>query len=53
MVVPVYNAEPYLRQCVNSILSQTYTNFELVFINDGSINGNRKMCGISQKMIQK
>ena len=36
IIVPVYNVEPYLERCVESILKQTYTNFELLLINDGS-----------------
>ena len=36
IVVPVYNAEKYIGICVNSVLEQTYNNFELLLINDGS-----------------
>ena len=36
IVVPVYNVEMYLETCLNSILNQTYKNFELIIINDGS-----------------
>lgn len=36
VIVPVYNAEKYIEQCVKSILSQSYQNLELVLINDGS-----------------
>ena len=36
IVVPVYNAEKYIGVCVNSVLEQTYSNFELLLINDGS-----------------
>lgn len=35
-VVPVYNVEKYLERCINSILNQTYTNYEIVIVNDGS-----------------
>ncbi len=35
-IVPVYNAERFLDECIQSILNQTYTNFELILINDGS-----------------
>jgi glycosyltransferase involved in cell wall biosynthesis len=36
ILVPVYNVEPYLRQAIDSILAQTFTDFELILINDGS-----------------
>lgn len=43
IIVPVYNAENYLRRCIDSILEQTYTNFELLLINDGSTDGSAKI----------
>ena len=36
IVVPVYNVEKYLERCIDSILAQTFTDFELLLINDGS-----------------
>lgn len=36
IVVPIYNVEPYLRRCIDSILAQTYTDFEAILIDDGS-----------------
>jgi glycosyltransferase involved in cell wall biosynthesis len=36
VVMPVHNAEQYLKEAINSILNQTYTNFELIIVNDGS-----------------
>lgn len=36
VIVPVYNSAPYLAQCLNSILAQTYSNVEIICVNDGS-----------------
>ena len=44
IVVPVYNAEKYLDECITSILNQTYNNFELILINDGSIDNSLEIC---------
>ena len=38
--IPVYNAEKYLQECVDSILTQTFTDFELLLIDDGSTDGS-------------
>lgn len=44
IIVPVYNTERYLKQCVESILAQEYKNFELILIDDGSIDNSAVMC---------
>ena len=44
VIVPVYNVEAYLERCVESILHQTYTNFELILINDGSTDSSGQIC---------
>ena len=44
IIVPVYNTERYLPQCVDSILSQTFTDFELLLIDDGSKDDSGKIC---------
>ncbi|WP_158214113.1 glycosyltransferase family 2 protein [Bifidobacterium vansinderenii] len=44
VVVPVYNAEAHLEQCVNSITGQTYRNIELVLVDDGSSDGSPAFC---------
>ena len=43
VLVPVFNSQKYLRQCLNSILMQTYTDFELVIVNDGSIDQSQEI----------
>ena len=44
VIVPVYNAEKTLRQCVDSVLSQEFKNFELLLIDDGSKDGSPSIC---------
>ena len=44
VIVPVYNSEEYLHQCIDSILNQTYTNIELLLINDGSQDRSGEIC---------
>lgn len=44
MIVPLYNAEKYLNICVDSILKQTYTDFELILVDDGSTDRSRDIC---------
>lgn len=42
IIIPVYNVEKYLPKCIDSILSQTYTDWELILIDDGSIDQSAK-----------
>lgn len=44
VIVPVYNVEPYLRRCVDSILEQTFTDFELILVDDGSPDNCPAIC---------
>lgn len=44
IIVPVYNVEKYLRRCIESILSQTLKNYEVILINDGSSDSSGKIC---------
>ena len=44
IIIPVYNAENYLSTCINSVLSQTYTDFECILINDGSTDSSGEIC---------
>ena len=44
IVIPVYNAEKYLEQCLNSIKNKTYKNFEVILVNDGSIDHSESIC---------
>ena len=44
IIVPVYNAERYLKQCIDSILLQSYKDFELVLVDDGSSDKSYAIC---------
>ncbi|HFI0161282.1 TPA: glycosyltransferase [Streptococcus suis] len=44
VIVPVYNVEKYLSQCLDSIIHQTYKNLEIILVNDGSTDGSGKIC---------
>ncbi len=44
IIVPVYNVEKYLDECMESILSQTYSNLEVILIDDGSTDSSGNMC---------
>jgi len=44
IIIPVYNVENYLRECIESVLSQKYGYFELILINDGSTDSSGEIC---------
>lgn len=44
VIIPVYNSEKYLRKCIDSVLAQSYTNFELILVNDGSTDKSAAIC---------
>lgn len=44
VIVPVYNVEKYLKRCIDSILAQTFTDFELLLIDDGSTDNSGEVC---------
>lgn len=44
IIVPIYNTEDYLDECILSVLNQTYTNWELILINDGSTDNSEYIC---------
>lgn len=49
VIVPVYNVEQYLDRCIKSILNQTFTNFELILIDDGSNDNSGILCDLYKK----
>ena len=44
IIVPIYNVENYLSRCIDSILSQSFTDFELILVDDGSLDNCGKVC---------
>lgn len=44
IVIPVYNTEAYLERCLESVIAQTYTNWEGILVNDGSRDGSLALC---------
>ena len=44
VIIPVYNVEKYLKECLESLLCQTYKNIEIIFINDGSTDQSKNIC---------
>lgn len=49
IIIPVFNVEKYLRKCIDSILSQTYKNLEIILVNDGSTDNSAIICDNYQK----
>ena len=50
IIIPVYNAEKYLEQCLDSVMHQTYESFEAILVNDGSTDHSEELC---QKYVDK
>ena len=44
IIVPIYNIEAYLHKCIESILCQTYSDFELILVDDGSTDESPSIC---------
>ena len=44
IIVPIYNAQKFLKKCINSLLNQTYKNIEIILVNDGSTDDSLEIC---------
>ena len=44
VIVPVYNVEEYIEECLDSIKNQTFTDFEVILVNDGSTDNSQAIC---------
>lgn len=44
IIMPVYNSEKYLRTCIDSVLSQSFRDFELILVDDGSRDSSPRIC---------
>lgn len=44
IIIPIYNVEKYLAECLQSIINQTYSNIEIILVNDGSTDNSEKIC---------
>jgi len=53
LVVPVYNVERYIDNCMESLLSQTYTNYEIILVDDGSTDSSAEKCDDYAKKYEK
>ena len=49
IIVPCYNAEKYLKKCLDSIINQTYSNIEIILVNDGSKDNTLKILSDYEK----
>jgi glycosyltransferase involved in cell wall biosynthesis len=49
LIIPIYNLELFLEDCLSSILSQTFENFEIILINDGSVDNSFEICNFYKK----
>lgn len=44
IIIPVYNVEPWLDECLESVVGQTYENLEIIIVNDGSTDSSGEIC---------
>ena len=52
VIVPIYNMESYIQQCLDSLIAQTYQDFELIIVDDGSTDQSGEICERYQSKFQ-
>lgn len=53
VIIPVYNSETYICECIHSVMDQTYSNLEVLVIDDGSVDHSREICNNISKMDER
>lgn len=53
VIIPVYNVEKYLSRCIDSIIQQTYSNIEIILVNDGSTDSSGRICDFYKEKDQR
>lgn len=53
VIIPVYNSEAYIRECIQSVIDQTYSNLEILVIDDGSVDHSREICNDISKIDER
>lgn len=53
IIIPVYNIEAYIKECVNSVLTQTYKNLEIILVDDGSTDESGRICDKLKKQDER
>ena len=53
VIVPVYNVEQYIEECLESLHAQSYPNLEIIVVDDGSTDGSGKKCDVYKNIDQR